>query len=395
MSQSVAVPQSLTEKLVSFRRTLHQHPELSFEEYETTRRIQEFLDEHGIERLNYPLATGVLALVRGKRPGPCIAVRADIDALPIHEETGLPYASKVDGKMHACGHDFHTACVLGAAVLAKEVAESEESFAGSILFVFQPAEEVGSGAKVVYDTGVFQDLNVGAIIGEHNNPLLEFGKIGVKPGPLMGSVDEFKIVVRGVGGHAAVPDLTVDPILVAANIVAGLQHVVSRTVSPLDSVVVTVGQFHAGTARNVIPPYAVLEGTVRCLQPQAQDVVEQRLTEFVQDTAKAYGATAEVEYERILPVVVNDESLSSLVWDVAERVVGADNVVVAKPTLGGEDFALYQQHLPGCFFWVGTGKPDGSSKGWHHPQFDVDERMISTTSQLFVETALEWLRRNA
>ncbi len=349
------------------------------------------MDKHGIEQLDYPLETGALAIVRGKHPGPCVAVRADIDALPIHEETGLPYASQVEGKMHACGHDFHTTCALGAAVLAKAVADSDESFAGSILFVFQPAEEAGVGANMVYATGVFKDFQVGAIIGEHNNPHLEFGKIGVKSGPLMGSVDEFRIVVKGVGGHAAVPHLAVDPILVGANIVAGLQHVVSRVVSPLDSVVVTVGQFNAGTARNVIPPYAILEGTVRCLKPEVQDLVERRLTEFVYDTAKAYGAEAEVEYERQLPVVVNDEAVASVVWDSAVKVVGAENVVVATPTLGGEDFAQYQQYLPGCFFWVGTGKP----YGWHHPSFDVDERMISTTSRLFVEAALEWLRRNA
>ncbi|CAM3852357.1 M20 metallopeptidase family protein [Alicyclobacillus pomorum] len=388
---AVTLTSTLTEELTLFRRTLHQHPELSLEEYETTRRIRAFLDKHGIEQLDYPLETGVLAVVRGKQPGPCVAVRADIDALPIHEETGLPYASQVAGKMHACGHDFHTACALGAAVLAKTVADSDASFVGSILFVFQPAEEAGVGANMVYDTGVFQDFQVGAIIGEHNNPHLEFGKIGVKSGPLMGSVDEFRIVIKGVGGHAAIPHLAVDPILVGANIVAGLQHVVSRAVSPLDSVVVTVGQFNAGTARNVIPPHAVLEGTVRCLQPEVQDLVERRFTEFVHDTAKAYGAKAEVEYERQLPVVVNDEAVASVVWDSAVKVVGADNVVVATPTLGGEDFAQYQQHLPGCFFWVGTGK----RYGWHHPSFDVDERMISTTSQLFVEAALEWLRRNA
>ncbi|GMA51568.1 putative hydrolase YxeP [Alicyclobacillus contaminans] len=387
MTTQYTLPSAWVDELIEVRRTLHQYPEVGLEEVETTRRIVAYLDAHGIERLDYPLSTGVLAVVRGRHRGPCVAVRADIDALPIEEQTGLPYASKIAGTMHACGHDFHTACVLGAARLAKQVADSASSFAGTILFVFQPAEELGVGAQAILDTGVLRDFQVGAILGEHNNPLLEFGKIGVKAGPLMGSVDEFRIVVRGVGGHAAVPQFTVDPILVAANLVAGLQHVVSRAVSPLDSVVVTVGMFHAGTARNVIPGEAVVEGTVRCLQPSAQDVVEQRLKEFVLNTVQAYGATADIEYERQLPCLVNDARLAQLMAESAAAVVGAQNVVEAEPTLAGEDFAVYQQHLPGCFFWVGTGKPHG----WHHPSFDVDERMLKVTSEVFVHAALAWL----
>jgi amidohydrolase len=395
MGSVQGVSLELAEKLVTFRRTLHQHPELSLQEFETTRRIREFLLDHGIEPLDYPLETGVLAVVQGKHPGPCIAIRTDIDALPIVEETGLAFRSTVDGKMHACGHDFHTAGVLGAALLAKEAADSEASFAGSILFVFQPAEEVGNGAILMMKSGAFEDHQVRAIIGEHNNPRLQTGQIGVKAGPLMASVDEFRIVVKGVGGHAAIPEFTVDPILVASNIVAGLQHVVSRTVSPLDSVVVTVGKFQAGTASNIIPMEAVIEGTVRCLQPHAQDLVEERLRAFVEQTASAYGARAEVEYLRILPGVVNDAELASLVRDCAVQVMGEEHVEEAVPSLGGEDFALYQKRIPGCFFWVGTGKSDGTSFGWHHPSFDVDESMIPATSQLFVQAAFEWLRQNA
>jgi len=386
-----SVEKTLREELVEFRRILHQQPELSLEEYETTKKIAAFLDRHGIERLSYPLATGVLAIVRGNQPGPCVAVRADIDALPIVEETNLPFKSETSGKMHACGHDFHTSGVLGAAVLAKQLADSPASFAGQILFVFQPAEEIGNGAQFIVQSGVFDDFKVRSIIGEHNNPLQPTGTIGVKAGPIMASVDEFRVVVKGVGGHAAIPELTVDPILVAANMVAGLQHIVSRNMKPLHAVVVTVGQLHAGTARNIIPMEAVFEGTVRCLQPELRDAVEARFRAFVASTAEAYQASAEVTYERVLPGVDNDAAITEIVREAAIEVVGPNRVLDAVPSLGGEDFALYQQHLPGCFFWVGTGKPDGTSKGWHHPGFDVDESMISVTSEVFLSAALKLL----
>ena len=390
MSAAQPLMDELAEELIALRRDLHEHPELSLQEVETTRKIRAFLQAHGIELVECGLATGAIAVVRGRHSGPCVAVRADIDALPIHEQTGLAFASATPGKMHACGHDFHTSAGLGAAVLAKAAADSESSFAGTILFVYQPAEELGVGAQLVMDTGVLRDYGVKAIIGEHNNPLVERGKIGVKAGPLMGSVDEFRITVHGVGGHAAIPELAVDPILVGAQMVTGLQHVVSRTVSPHYNVVVTVGTFHAGTARNIIPPEAVLEGTVRCLQPEARAIVEERLRAFAEETAKAYGAQADVEYFHVLPGVVNDAATAEVVRAAAESVVGSDRVVEADPTLGGEDFALYQQHLPGCFFWVGTG----TRFGWHHPQFDVDESLIRTSSEIFVAAALRWLDEN-
>lgn len=392
MTQPIpSISKEIADKLCNFRRQLHRRPELSLQEYETTAAIATFLDEHGIERLNYPLETGVLAIVKGKHPGSTVAIRADIDALPIHEKTNLPFASEIEGQMHACGHDFHTAGVLGAALLAKDIAESEASFVGQILFVFQPAEEEGKGASLVLQTGVFADYDVKAIIGEHNNPRLAFGNIGVKTGPLMGSVDEFTIVVRGKGGHAAIPNLTVDPIVIAAHVVAGLQHIVSRNVSPLDNAVVTVGKLTAGTARNVIPMEAVLEGTVRALQPENRDLIETRLTAFVKQTAAAFGGEADVIYVRELPAVVNDARLSQIVREAAIDVVGEVRVVEAEATLGGEDFALYQEALPGSFFWVGTGNHEGTSEAWHHPKFDVDERMIPVTSEIFVRAALKVL----
>ncbi|QSO55390.1 amidohydrolase [Alicyclobacillus curvatus] len=382
------------QELIDFRRDLHRHPELSLQEFETTKRIAAFLRQHGVEPLEYPLRTGVLAAIHGKYPGPAIAVRADIDALPIEEETGLAYASIIPGKMHACGHDFHTASVMAALLQTKALAESETSFAGTVLFVFQPAEEAGNGADDIIDSGVFDDYGVSAIIGAHNNPLLETGSIGVRSGGLMGSVDEFRIVIRGVGGHAAIPDRTIDPIVVASGIVSGLQHIVSRRVSPLDSVVVTVGMFHAGTANNVISSEAVLEGTVRCLGAHTRGPAEERLRKFVEESARAYGATAEITYEHVLPGVVNDAAITDVVQKAARRVVGVENVVEAEPTLGGEDFALYQRKLPGCFFWVGTGRKEGGSYGWHHPQFVVDEDMMSVAGQVFTEAAQTYLREH-
>lgn len=380
--------------LVLFRRLLHQHPELSLREFETTARIQSTLESNGLEVVPLGLPTGICAIVRGARPGGCIAIRADIDALPIVEQTGLPFASQNNGTMHACGHDFHTAAVLGAALLAKDVASTAESFAGAMLFLFQPAEEIGQGAKSVLDSKILERFQVGAILGQHNQPALLTGHIAVKPGPLMASVDEFSIVIQGVGGHAAIPEQTVDPILVAAHVVTGLQHLVSRTIAPLGAVVVTIGSFHAGTANNIIPGHAILEGTVRCLQPEYQDIAEERLRLFVLHTVEAFGATAQVNYRRVLPGVVNDARLAELVRTSAAAVVGEQRVMEATPSMAGEDFSLYQLTLPGCFFWVGTGKPEGGSQAWHHPEFDVDEAMIPIASQVFVETALQWLKAN-
>lgn len=393
MVTSSGMTESLVAQLVAFRRALHARPELSLQEVETTNRIRAFLTDHGVEILEYALNTGVIARVQGNRPGPCIAIRADIDALPIVEQTGLPYASQSNGVMHACGHDFHTAAVLGATLLLKQQAESEASFNGTVMIIFQPAEELGCGATQIIDTGVFQDHAVQAILGEHNNPRVPSGQIGVAAGPLMASVDDFRIVVQGVGGHAAIPDRTIDPVLIGAEIATGLQHVVSRAVSPLDSVVVTVGTFHAGTARNVIPNEAVLEGTVRCLQPKWRHLVEQRLRSFAIDTAAAYGGRCNVQYERVLPGVVNDPELAKLVAKAAATVVGEASVVQAEPTMAGEDFALYQELLPGLFFWVGVGDTGGQSPGWHHPAFDVDESMIPVAAQVFTEAALEWLHQ--
>ncbi len=392
---SRALTEEFRERLVQFRRQLHRRPELSLEEHETTKRIREALQSINANIVETDLKTGVCALVSGRKPGPCIAVRADIDALPIVEETALPFASEVPNKMHACGHDFHTAAVLGALMLAMDVAASLESFPGSILFLFQPAEEIGQGASLVLQDGVLQRYGVQAILGEHNQPTLPTGVIGVREGPLMASVDEFSIVVKGIGGHAAIPDRTVDPILVASHIVAGLQHLVSRVVSPIGSVVVTVGSFHAGTANNIIPPQAVLEGTVRCLQPEYRDVAEEHLRNFVTQTAQAFRAQAEINYRRVLPAVVNDGELCELVRGVAGEVVGADNVVEAAPTMAGEDFSLYQEVLPGCFFFVGTGKPDGSSRAWHHPQFDVDESMLIKAASVFVRASVTWLHAHS
>jgi amidohydrolase len=208
----------------------------------------------------------------------------------------------------------------------------------------------------------------------------------------MASVDEFSIVIKGVGGHAAIPDRTVDPILVAAHIVTGLQHLVSRVVSPIGSVVVTVGSFHAGTANNIIPQQAFLEGTVRCLEPEYRDVAEEHLRSFVTQAAEAFRASADITYKRVLPAVVNDAALCDLVKEVACKIVGRDRVVTTPPTMAGEDFSLYQEALPGCFFFVGTGNPDGSSRAWHHPQFDVDESMLVSAARVFVGTAVEWLK---
>ncbi len=373
--------EALSERLVAVRRELHRHPELSWEEFETTERLRRWLTEAGIEVLPLPLKTGLVAEVRGAGSGPTIAIRADIDALPVQEETGLPFASEVPGKMHACGHDFHMATVLGAALLLKEM---EPELPGTVRFLFQPAEELGQGAQVLIEAGALQ--GVSAVFGLHNKPDVAAGHVGIKSGPLMAATDMITIRVQGKGGHAAIPDATVDPIVAGSAIVMALQTAVSRRTSPLDPVVVSIASFQAGQAHNVIPPEAVLTGTVRTFTPEVRREVHGLIERIARDVAAGYGASASVEVADGPPAVTNDPAMAEVVRRAAEAV--GMPVVEAQPTMGAEDFAEYQQVVPGCFIWLGTG----CDHNWHHPKFMVDESVIHRGAALFAQTALEALK---
>jgi amidohydrolase len=382
MHALIAAATSLSERLIAIRRELHLHPELSLEEFETTNRIRTWLNEAGIRILDLPLKTGVVAEVGGLQPGPTIAIRADIDALPIPEETGLPFASTVSGKMHACGHDFHTATVLGAALLLKQ---REAELPGTVRFFFQPAEEVGEGAIQLIEAGAMDGVQ--AVFGAHNKPDLPAGVVGIKEGPLMAAVDSFRIDVKGVGGHGALPHTTKDPVVAAAAIIMSLQTAVSRWASPLESAVVSVCTVQAGLgAHNVIPGTATLKGTIRTFNPTVRQGIKARVAEIVDAVATAHGCSAEISYPiRGLPPVTNHEAAVAVARRTCAKL--GLTTVEAAPTMGAEDFSEYQLLAPGCFVWLGTG----CAFDWHHPQFMVDEAVMTTGAAYFAGVALEAL----
>ncbi|MCC0767431.1 M20 peptidase aminoacylase family protein [Bacillus pacificus] len=374
----------LTETLISIRRNLHEHPELSYEEFETTKAIKNWLEEKNITIINSTLKTGVIAEISGNSNGPLIAIRADIDALPIQEETNLPYASKIHGRMHACGHDFHTAAIIGAAYLLKE---KESSLSGTVRFIFQPAEESSNGACKVIEAGHLRGVQ--AIFGMHNKPDLPVGTIGIKDGPLMAGVDRFEIEIHGVGTHAAVPDAGVDPIVASSQIVMALQTIISRNISSSHNAVVSVTNIHSGNTWNVIPEKATLEGTVRTFQNETREKIPALMKRIIQGVSDALGVKTEFRFYAGPPAVHNDTSLTNLSTQVAETM--NLNIVSPTPSMAGEDFSFYQQEIPGSFVFMGTS----GTHEWHHPAFTVDERALPVSAEYFALLAERALKQFA
>ncbi|MGF9770196.1 M20 peptidase aminoacylase family protein [Bacillus albus] len=376
--------EQLTETLISIRRNLHEHPELSYEEFETTKAIKNWLEEKNITIINSNLETGVIAEISGNNSGPLIAIRADIDALPIQEETNLPYASKIHGRMHACGHDFHTAAIIGAAYLLKE---KESSLSGTVRFIFQPAEESSNGACKVIEAGHLHGVQ--AIFGMHNKPDLPVGTIGIKDGPLMAGVDRFEIEIHGVGTHAAVPDAGVDPIVASSQIVMALQTIVSRNISSSHNAVVSVTNIHSGNTWNVIPEKATLEGTVRTFQTETREKIPALMKRIIQGISDALGVKTEFRFYAGPPAVHNDTSLTNLSTQVAENM--NLNIISPTPSMAGEDFSFYQQEIPGSFVFMGTS----GTHEWHHPAFTVDERALPISAEYFALLAEKALKQFA
>ncbi|HDR4606173.1 MULTISPECIES: M20 peptidase aminoacylase family protein [Bacillus cereus group] len=376
--------EQLTETLISIRRNLHEHPELSYEEFETTKAIKNWLEEKNITIIHSNLETGVIAEISGNSNGPLIAIRADIDALPIQEETNLPYASKIHGRMHACGHDFHTAAIIGAAYLLKE---KESSLSGTVRFIFQPAEESSNGACKVIEAGHLHGVQ--AIFGMHNKPDLPVGTIGIKDGPLMAGVDRFEIEIHGVGTHAAVPDAGVDPIVASSQIVMALQTIVSRNISSSHNAVVSVTNIHSGNTWNVIPEKATLEGTVRTFQNETREKIPALMKRIIQGVSDALGVKTEFRFYAGPPAVHNDTSLTNLSTQVAETM--NLNIISPTPSMAGEDFSFYQQKIPGSFVFMGTS----GTHEWHHPAFTVDERALPISAEYFALLAERALKQFA
>jgi amidohydrolase len=375
---------TLTDEIIAWRRDFHQHPEIAFEEKRTQEVIFCFLGELGLP-VRRAAQTGLVAVIQGKSEGRTLALRADMDALPLQEEGDKPYKSLHPGATHACGHDGHLAILMAA---AKILAEIKDDFPGRVVLIFQPAEERPPGGAVrMIAEGALEGVD--AIFGLHLWQPLPTGKIGLVKGAMMASSDEFRLIVRGKGGHGSMPHQTADPILAAAQIVVNIQSIVSRNVDPLKPCVISFGTIDGGTAFNIIPDEVCLRGTVRTFEAEVQELAQRRLQEIAEQTARALGATATLEYKKGFPALINHPEAVDFVAEIARNVLGENCLESINPVMGGEDFAYYLQKIPGAFFFFGAG--DGCPYPHHHPAFDLDERALPLATLLLTSLALAYL----
>jgi amidohydrolase len=363
----------------AWRRNIHEYPELLYDVHRTAAFVADRLREFGCDEVATGLGrTGVVGVIKGRKPAGkgdvrVIGLRADMDALPIEEATNLAYASKTPGKMHACGHDGHTAMLLGA---ARYLAETR-NFAGDAVVIFQPAEEGGAGAAAMIKDGLMDRFAIDQVYGMHNGPGIPVGSFAIRPGPIMASTDDINIRIEGLGGHAARPHISIDSVLVGAQLITALQSIVARSVDPLEAAVISICEFHAGNARNVIPQTAELRGTVRTLKPEVKKLVEKRVREVVAGVAQMTGAKIDLEYVSKYPVTVNHALQTEVATQVAKEIAGDANVHEMPPLMGAEDFAYMLEQRPGAFIFCGNG----NSAGLHHPAYNFnDEAIVFGTS---------------
>ncbi|HHV79134.1 MAG TPA: amidohydrolase [Firmicutes bacterium] len=381
------IPLEIKSWTVERRREFHRYPEPSWHEVKTAARIEQILGELGIETRRVA-GTGVIGQLRGGQPGKTVGLRADIDGLQQHEETGLPFASENPGFMHACGHDAHIAMLLGA---AKLLAERASSLPGRVLFLFQPAEELCQGAKAMIEAGALEGVH--AVFGIHVWSALPAGKVSIEPGPRMASADIFKITFKGKGGHGSAPQEGVDTIVPAALTVLGLQSIVCKELDARKPVVLNVGQIHGGTRFNVIADETTIDGSVRCFDPEVQDLIEEKVRRVARLTAEAHRATVELEYSRACPVTVNDPGLTELAQRVARRELGEACLACLEPVTGSEDFSFYASKVPATYAFLGVGnKAKGTTYPQHHPCYDIDEDVLEYGVKLHVAFAEAFLR---
>jgi hippurate hydrolase len=374
------------DEVTGWRRHLHTIPELLYDVHQTAAFVAEKLRSFGCDEVVTGVGrTGVVGIIKGGQgDGPTIGLRADMDALPLDEITGKPYASTTPGKMHACGHDGHTAMLLGAAKYLSET----RNFTGSVAVIFQPAEEGGAGGKAMVEDGMMDRFGIARVFGMHNMPGLPVGKFAIRPGPMMAATAEFTITVKGRGGHAAMPHGTIDPIVIASQMVQALQTIVARTIDPIDSIVVSVTKFHAGDAYNIIPQKAEFAGTIRTLRPEVGEKSRERIRQICEGIAAAHGASVDIDIDVNYPVTQNDAEETVFAGGVAKAVAGEPNVNTAiNPVMGGEDFSYMLQARPGAFIFVGNGE----SANLHNPAYDFNDEVIPHGVSYWVkltETAL-------
>ena len=387
--------------IIDLRHQIHQYPELGNREYKTAKLVAKHLRSLGIKVETDIAHTGVVGVLKGNKPGPVVAVRADMDALPVTEETDLPFKSTVKttyldkevGVMHACGHDIHTSVQLG---VASVLASMKRSLPGTVKFIFQPAEEgpppgEEGGAELMLKEGVFDNPKPSAVFGLHTHAALEVGELGLTIGPAMAAVDQFIITIKGKQSHGAYPHKSVDPIIMATEVVTAFQTIRSRSLSPLEPSVVTVGIIRGGERFNIIPEEVHLEGTVRTYDPEVQDMVEKRMNEILKGITLAYGGSFELNYDRGTPATINDPELCKQMIPTLERVVGKDNLKMMDPVMGGEDFAIFANEVPGIYYRLGVVKP-GTTSGWiHTPTFRADDSCLEVGIRAMSNMVVDYL----
>lgn len=379
--------------IIADRRHIHENPELGFEETETAAFVAQQLESLGVEDIRTGIAkTGITALVKGTKPGPekVVMLRADMDALPIDQESDKEYISKNPGVMHACGHDAHTAMLMGA---ARILMERRDQFSGTVKLLFQPSEEANAGgARPMIEAGVLEDPHVDACFGQHLMSPVPTGIVAVTGGPVQASADEFRIKVQGKGGHGAMPHETVDPIMVSTDIISGMRSIVARNIDPLEAVVVSVTTIHSGKAYNVIPDTAEFGGTVRTLSNENRDLAEKRIHEIAEGVAAAQGASVTIEYKRGYPPTVNDDAMAAVARNAVTKVVGEANVVGMKPIMPAEDMSYFLEERPGAYFMTGCRNEEkGIVWPHHHPKFDLDEDALGIGTAALVQVAIDFL----
>jgi amidohydrolase len=375
--------------LVAIRRDIHRNPELAFAENRTAGVIADRLEKLGMEVQTGVAKTGVVGLLRGSRPGKTVLYRADIDALPILEQVDAEYTSRTQGVMHACGHDGHVAIGL---TVAEMLAGKRNDFAGNVKFVFQPAEEVVSGAKPMIDAGVMAGVDVA--LGIHLGNDEPVGSIALKSGPAMANVDSIKLTVRGKGGHGSQPEKAIDSVMAACQLVNTLQTIVSREVAPMESGVLSFGTIHGGFASNIIAPEVVLEGTVRSFLPEVRELMIKRIEEIAVGLGKALRCEVKFEVVYSCPAVVNNSEMTDFVRTSATQILGKDKIIESREMMGSDDMSLFLQAVPGCYFFVGSGRTDGKSFPHHHPGFDIEEESLVIGTQVMTKAVLDYLAQN-
>lgn len=375
--------------VINLRREFHKKPEASFKEFNTSKRIKEELDKMEIEYVSCA-STGVVATIKGNHPGKTVALRADIDALCVRELNNIEYKSQVEDMMHACGHDGHTSMLLGA---AKILCELKDEIHGTIKLLFQPAEEIGEGAKAMINDGALD--NVDSIFGIHLWSNIDVGKISVEAGPRMASADWFKINITGKGGHGSAPHECIDALVVASSIVMNLQNIVSRQVNPLEPLVLSIGMLNAGSRFNVIAEDAYMEGSCRCFNPELRRELPAMMDRIINNIAQGYGAKASLEYNFILPATINDAACSAIAENSAKKIVGYENVIKFEKVTGSEDFSYYMDLAPGALAFVGCKNEEKSACYSHHSgNFNIDEDALEIGTELYINYAIDYLMSN-